>query len=157
VIALARLPGQISESIWASYLRDRDSFRRRDTSAERQAPGLIPWSPSMDKTLRIEPWARRDVLSMRCPLNVRSCVAGGCTYLQQIRPVRVFQSSCFRRRSPVRRGQFGKPFLDLSEQGRNTRNDFLLARLPPGRTRRFRLDQQSPNRLKDYGKTPQHS
>src|SRR6266481_3919101 len=46
--------------------------------------GLIPGSPSIDKALKIEPWARRDVLSTLCPLNVRSCVAGACTYLQQI-------------------------------------------------------------------------
>jgi hypothetical protein len=61
---------------------------------ERLGPGLtngswttfgpIPCSPSIDKTLKIEPWARRDVLSTLCPLNVRSCVAGACTYLQQI-------------------------------------------------------------------------
>jgi hypothetical protein len=46
--------------------------------------GPIPGSPSIDKALKIEPWARRDVLSTLCPLNVRSCVAGACTYLQQI-------------------------------------------------------------------------
>jgi len=46
--------------------------------------GPIPGSPSIDKTLKIEQWARRDVLSTLCPLNVRSCVAGACTYLQQI-------------------------------------------------------------------------
>jgi hypothetical protein len=61
---------------------------------ERLGPGLtngswttfgpIPGSPSIDKALKIEPWARRDVLSTLCPLNVRSCVAGACTYLQQI-------------------------------------------------------------------------
>jgi len=45
--------------------------------------GPIPGSPSIDKALKIEPWARRDVLSTPCPLNVRSCVAGACTYLQQ--------------------------------------------------------------------------
>ena len=37
-----------------------------------------------DKALKIELSARRDVLSRLCPLNVRSCVAGACTYLQQI-------------------------------------------------------------------------
>src|SRR6266436_1875248 len=46
--------------------------------------GLIPGSPSIDKALKIEPWARRDVLSTLCPLNVRSCVAGACNCLQQI-------------------------------------------------------------------------
>ena len=53
--------------------------------------GPIPCSPSIDKTLKIEPEARRDVLSTLCPLNVRSCVAGACTYLQQILCTEVLQ------------------------------------------------------------------
>jgi hypothetical protein len=46
--------------------------------------GPIQGPSSIDKALKMERWARRAVLSTLYPLIVRSCVAGACTYLQQI-------------------------------------------------------------------------
>jgi hypothetical protein len=54
--------------------------------------------------------------------------------------VREFRSSCFRRRSRHDVVDVESRFLTCLEQGRNTRNDSLLARAPPGRTQRFQLD-----------------
>ncbi len=60
--------------------------------------GPISGSPSIDKALKIEPWARRAVFPTLYPLIVRSCVAGACTYLQQILLtvlVQILLSVCF--------------------------------------------------------------
>ena len=126
---------------------------------ERLGPGLtngswttfgpIPCSPSIDKTLKIEPWISSRCLSTLCPLNVRSCVAGACTYLQQIPAclfetrIRTRRSRCFIRGST--RGERISAGRACSLWGSRQRD----APLGPHRTRARSAEKQPP--LQKYG------
>jgi len=60
-----------------------------ESAVEEHIAAVVKTAGTVDisfNALKIELWARRDVLSTLCPLNVRSCVAGACTYPQQIPP-----------------------------------------------------------------------